>query len=256
MMVTLMAGCGNSANNNNDNDGAETYTFKLSCPDTEGGLTYLVATEFANKVSELTDGKVTIEIYGGSSLGTTTEVLEGMSAGDADVLVESVGTLAPFTALANIDAMHYLYSGYDHFNSVWSSELGDEIRTAVGEASNFKLMGTCYRGARVVTATYEMKTIEDFKGFKLRAPGLDMYVKTWEWLGASPTPLPITDVYTAIQQKTVEGQENAIIDSMNFSFDELCKYFILTNHVSSANTVVMDLALFNSLPAEYQAAIE
>ena len=256
MTISLLSGCGSNNQSEGAGTDAATYSFKLACPDTEGGLSYIIATEFAAKVSELTDGNVTVDVYGGSSLGTTTEVLEGMSAGVADILVESVGTLAPFTELANIDAMPYVYTGYEHFANVWASDLGDEMRTAIGEDSNFKLMGTCYRGARVVTSTYEMKTIEDFKGFKLRAPALDMYVKTWEWLGASPTPLAITDVYTAIQQKTVMGQENSIIDSVNYSFDELCDYFILTNHVYSADTVIMDLSVFNGLPAEYQTAIE
>ena len=261
--IGLMAGCGSSApaapassSSDSSAPAAASYDFKLNCPDSEGGLSYIIATEFANKVSELTNGAVKVTVYGGSQLGTTTEALEGMSAGVADIQVESVGTLAPFTPLANIDAMPYMYSGYDHFTKVWSSDLGKEILTKIGEDGGFKLMGSCYRGARVVTATKEMKTIDDFKGFKLRAPGLDMYVKTWEWIGASPTPLPITDVYTAIQQKTVEGQENSIIDSMNYSFDELCKYFILTNHVYSSNTVIMDLNKFNSLPADIQAAIE
>ncbi len=250
MVVCLVASYGFSAST------ANTYKLKLNCPDTEGGLSYIIGSEFASKAAELTNGAVEITVYGGSSLGTTTEALEGMSLGVADVQVESIGTLAPFTALANIDAMPYMYSGYEHFTKVWASDLGKEILKAVGEDGNFKLMGTSYRGARVVTATYEMKTVEDFKGFKLRAPGLDMYVKTWQWLGAAPTPLPITDVYTAIQQKTVEGQENSIIDSMNYSFDELCKYFILTNHVYSANTVIMDLDKFNSLPEDIQAALE
>ena len=250
MVISMMAGIGISAS------AADTYKLKLNCPDTEGGLSFIIGTEFAKKAEELTNGAVKITVYGGSSLGTTTEALEGMAAGIADVQVESIGTLAPFTELANIDAMPYMYSGYEHFTKVWTSDLGKEILTKVGEDGHFKLMGASYRGARVVTATYEMKTVEDFKGFKLRAPGLDMYVKTWQWLGAAPTPLPITDVYTAIQQKTVEGQENSIIDSMNYSFDELCKYFILTNHVYSANTVIMDLDKFNSLPEDIQAALE
>ena len=250
LVICMMAGIGVSASAD------KAIKLKLNCPDTEGGLSYIIATEFANKAKELTDGAVEITVYGGSSLGTTTEALEGMAMGVADVQVESIGTLAPFTTLANIDAMPYMYSGYEHFSKVWASDLGKEILTAVGEDGHFKLMGASYRGARVVTATYEMKTVEDFKGFKLRAPGLDMYVKTWQWLGAAPTPLPITDVYTAIQQKTVEGQENSIIDSMNYSFDELCKYFILTNHVYSANTVIMDLDKFNSLPEDVQAALE
>ena len=212
---------------------------------------------FADKVAELTDGRVKVTLYGGAALGTTTEVLEGMSAKVADACVESVGTLAPFTELANIDAMPYMYTGgYEHFAKVWSSDLGHSILQDVGDAANFKLMGACYRGARVVTATKKMVTLDDFKGFKLRAPNLDMYVKTWQWLGAAPTPLAMGEVYPALQQGTVEGQENSILDSSNYSIQEVCKYWILTNHVYSANTVIMDKTYFESLPADIQAAVQ
>ena len=197
-----------------------------------------------------------MDLYGGASLGSTTEVLEGMSVGVADIICESVGTLAPFTELANIDAMPYVYSGYDHFMNVWSSDLGEEMKDTIGQAAGFKLLGGAYRGARIVTATKAMETVDDFKGFKLRAPNLDVYVKTWQWMGAAPTPMAMSEVYTALQQGTVNGQENPMVDSMNYSFDEVCKYWIKTNHVYSCNLFMMDLNYFNGLPEDIQAAVK
>lgn len=71
----------------------------------------------------------------------------------------------------------------------WNSDVGEEIKETVGEESGFKLLGGTYRGPRIVTATKEMKNIEDFKGFKLRAPNLEMYLETWKWMKAAPTPI-------------------------------------------------------------------
>ena len=79
-----------------------------------------------------------------------------------------------------------MFSSYDHFMNVWYSDLGQEIKDAVGDDAGFKLMGASYRGPRVVCATKELKTVADFKGFKLRAPNLEMYLKTWQWAGANP----------------------------------------------------------------------
>jgi N-acetylneuraminate-binding protein len=183
-------------------------------------------------------------------------VLEGMAAGVADITCESVGTLAPFTNLANIDIMPYIYNGYDHFQAVWGGELGQEILDTVGNDSGFKLIGAGYRGARIVTATKEMKTVEDFAGFKLRSPNLEGYIKVWEWMGSAPTPLAMGETYTALQQGTVDGQENSILDSQSYSFQEVCPYWILTNHVYSANTIIMDKAYFESLPEDIQSALE
>lgn len=143
-------------------------------------LGYDMATFFKEKVEELTSGRVSIEFYGGNSLGSTTEVLEGMAAGVADITCESVGTLAPFTNLANIDIMPYIYNGYDHFQAVWGGELGQEILDTVGNDSGFKLMGAGYRGARIVTRHQGDEDRGDFAGFKLRSPNLEGYIKVWE----------------------------------------------------------------------------
>ena len=234
---------------------APEYEWKMALNSTAGDNAYDTGALFAEKVEELTGGKVKVTLYGGASLGSTAEVLEGMSVGVADVMVESVGTLATFTPLANVEAMPYMFNSFDHFMEVWYSDLGEEIKTAVGDAAGFKLMGAAYRGPRIVTATKEMKTIEDFKGFKLRAPNLEMYIKTWQWMNAAPTPMAMNEVYTALQQKTVEGQENPMVDSLNYAFDEVCDYWIKTNHVYGCNVVIMDKAYFEGLPADIQAAV-
>ena len=259
----VLAGCGSSdsgdANGGNANGGDSTdttYSWKMALNSTEGDNAYDMGAAFKEKIEEISGGQITVELYGGGSLGTTSEVLEGMSYGVADLMVESIGTLSTFSPLANIDAMPYVYSGYDHFMSVWNSELGDEMKTTIGEAAGFKLLGATFRGPRIVSATKEMSTVDDFKGFKLRAPNLEIYLETWNWMGAAPTPIAVTETYTALQQGTVEGQENPMADSLNYAFDEVCKYWIKTNHVYSANVVIMDDDYFNSLPAEIQAMVE
>ena len=82
-----------------------------------------------------------------------------------------------------------------------------------------------------------------------------MYLKTWQWAGANPTPVPMNEVYTALQQKTVDGQENPVVDSVNYAFDEVCSYWIKTNHVYGCNVIIMDKDYFESLPADIQAAV-
>lgn len=237
-------------------EGQAKYQWKMALNSTAGDNAYDTGATFAKKLEELTNGQVKITLYGGASLGTTREVMEGLPYGVANVMVESVGTLAPFTNLANIDAIPYLYADYDHFMAVWNSPLGQEIKDKVGNASNLKLLGATFRGPRIVTATKYMKEIKDFKGFKLRAPNLDVYLKTWQWMGASPIPMAMNEVYTALQQGTVNGQENPMADSLNFGFNEVCKYWIKTNHVYSSNVVIMDLKYFKSLPQNIQQAIQ
>jgi len=93
-------------------------------------------------------------------------------------------------------------------------------------------------------------------GFKLRVPTIPIYLDTWQWLGATPTPLGGSEVFTAIQQGTVNGAENGLTNIASLSWDESCDYIIETNHVYNTVSFIMDKNYFTSLPAEYQTIIQ
>ena len=236
--------------------GKAEYTWKMALNSSEGDNAYDMGAAFAQKIEEITDGRVHVDLYGGAALGSTAEVLEGMEFGVADCMVEGVNTLQPWSDFSNVDWLPYLYSSYEHWRKVWDSDIGDRIKDKVCEESGFKLYGACFRNPRVVTATYEMKDIEDFKGFKIRTPNIENALKTWEWIGATPTPMAMNEVYTALQQKTVDGQENPLPDSKNYAFDEVCKYWIKTNHVYGANVLIFSNKYIETLPEDIQQAIE
>lgn len=260
LLVSLLTGCGGTAQTEptgtgeTSGDGTAEYVWKMALNSSEGDNAYDMGAAFAEKIMELTDGRVQVDLYGGAALGSTSEVLEGMSYGVADCMVESVSIMASFSSKANIDVMPFVYSGFDHWKAVWNGELGEEIKDTVGQESGFKLLGATYRNPRIVCATYSMQNIEDFKGFKIRVPNQPAYIKTWEWLDAAPTPMAMNEVYTALQQKTVDGQENPIQDSKNYAFDEVCKYWIKTNHAYGTNVVIMSQTYFDGLPADIQEA--
>lgn len=139
---------------------------------------------------------------------------------------------------------------------MWKGDVGKKIFDDVGAATGLKIMGSGLQGVRVVTSTVPVQSVEDVKGLKLRVPTIDVYLKTWQWLGAAATPLPGSEIFTSLQQKTVEGQENPYTNSANMSLQEVCNYVTETNHVYSMTTFIMDQKFFSSLPADYQAAIE
>ncbi len=231
------------------------YKWKIAIDNNVGTNQYDAAVKFAEKLAELSDGNVYSEIYAGQQLGAGTEVLEGLGMGMQQVCIQSVGTLAPFCDYANIDALPFIFTDYDHFINVWSGDLGQEMKDYIGEQANFEILGYMYRGARITTATKKMEKLADFKGFKLRAPNIEVYLKTWERIGAIPTPLSISETFTAIQQGTVEGQENPITECVSNGFYDVCPYFIKTNHVYSLDTFVMDRTYFQSLPEDVQAMV-
>ena len=173
-----------------------------------------------------------------------------------DIVYDSMSNLSTWNELANIEALPYMYSGVDHFKAVWEGEVGEKIRNDLGDATGLKIMGCGLQGIRVVTSNTPIKSLADVKGLKIRVPTIDVYLKTWDWLGASTTPLAGSEIFTALQQNTVQAQENAYPTNVGLSLQEVCDYVTETNHVYSMTTFIMDQRLFSSMPAEYQAAIE
>jgi len=232
------------------------YTLKMHLSAGTTDPIYEAATKFADEVSQKTNGNVTIELYPSSSLGNTADCLEGLSLRACDIVFDSFANLASRTDLANIDAAPYLYNDIDHYKAVWEGDVGAKILKAVGDDCGMTLMGAGLQGVRVLTTNKPVNTPADVKGMKLRVPTISIYLDTWSWLGATPTPLGASEIFTAIQQGTVDGQENPYGSCVGLSLYECCKYVTETNHVYSTDSFIMDTNSFNSLPADYQTAIQ
>lgn len=257
MIAALLVGCGTkNADVPQGDDTEQTYTLKVHLSAPQSDPMYKACEEFKRIIEEKTNGNVTLELYPSSSLGVTQDCLEGLSMRACDVVFESLSNLSTWTELANIEAVPYMYSGVEHFNAVWKGDVGKKIFDDVGAATGLKIMGSGLQGVRVVTSTVPVQSVEDVKGLKLRVPTIDVYLKTWQWLGAAATPLPGSEIFTSLQQKTVQGQENPYTNSASMSLQEVCSYVTETNHVYSMTTFIMDQKFFSSLPADYQAAIE
>ncbi|MBQ6293846.1 MAG: TRAP transporter substrate-binding protein [Lachnospiraceae bacterium] len=216
---------------------------------------YTAGEKFAELVSQKTNGKVTVELYPNSALGTSAECIEGLAAGVCNIVFDPIDNYAAWSEIANINPAPYLYSGIEHYRKVWEGEVGRKILDAIGEQSGKILLGAGLQGVRIMTTTKPIKTVEDVKGLKLRVPTSSMYIETWAWLGATPTPISASEAFTAIQQGTCEGQENPYGASVGLSMYECCKYVTETNHVYGTDSFGFDKTYFNNLPAEYQKAL-
>ena len=266
MSASLLAGCGSSDSSSASSSSAssgdssaasgETYTMKMHLSIGETDPVYKSAEVFAQTVSEKTDGAITVELYPSSSLGNTADCLEGLSLGICNIVYESIGNLASMSSLANIEAAPYMYSGVDHWRAVWEGEVGQGILEQMGNDCGLVIMGAGLQGIRMMCSNKLIETPADVSGFKLRVPTIPIYLDTWEWLGATPTPLGGSEVFTAIQQGTVNGAENGLTNIASLSWDECCKYIIETRHVYNTDSFIFDKAYFESLPTEYQTIIQ
>lgn len=257
IMATMLVGCSSrpAGSDTGDTDDGKKITMKLANANPAGDIKDQVAKKFAELVAEKSNGRIIVEVYSGGTLGDWRDAIEGLSMGIDEIVLESMGGLDAWTEYANIDAVPYIFRDYDHFISTWYGEVGEKIMSEVGEKGGFKLLGPMYRGARIVTSKVPFTNLQELKGLKMRAPNIQVYISTWKTLGAAPTPLALTETFTALQQNTVVAQENPTIESYGHGFYDVCDYLIKTNHVYSADYFIFDRNYFNALDSEAQKII-
>lgn len=223
---------------------------------TPGNIWYETAEAYAKAVEQKSGGKVKIQIAHSGSTGDWPASIEGLKIGTNDIVLQSIGTLDRYNILPGIEAWPYLLRDVDHFKKVYYGPVGKEFMDEVAKKTSFRIIGAGYRGARWLSSNKPVANLDDLKGLKLRVPPLKMYRMTWEYLGASPVPMGVAELFTSMQQGVVDGQENPleVIDSMKFY--EVQKYAIDTRHVIGAMTWILSDARFKRLPADVQKLLQ
>ncbi|MGP9747058.1 DctP family TRAP transporter solute-binding subunit [Brachybacterium sp. AOP29-B2-41] len=196
-----------------------------------GSLQNRASDMFAEEVAERSGGAITVEVFPSGQLGSWEDMQEATEIGAMHFVIESVGSLERYSTLASIEGLPFLYDSEEQFLSVWDGDLGTRMIQEIREDSGFLLLGDMYRGPRVLNSMRAVESLEDAAGLKLRVPTQQTYIDTWRMLGAAPTPLALTEVFAAIEQGAIDGQENPI-DVVRFnSFFEVAPFVTNTNHL-------------------------
>ncbi len=255
LMLASIAACGGSkesaAPESAAPETAEPITLILGHTNSETDSRHTMVLKFKELVEERSNGELLIDIYAGGTLGNQSEEVEGLKLRTQDILVEGFNIVSFYSDMCN-DTLPYLYDSYEHFMACWyDSEVGDMWKSYASDAG-FTVFAPSYRGFRVVTSMVPFTNADEVAGLKIRVPGGDVWSKTWQQLGAQPTPMDLSEVITGLQQGTVQAQENPVLLSYSYGFADVCDYLILTNHVCGADIFIMDNDRFAELSEEHQ----
>ncbi len=221
-----------------------------------GNIWYETAEAYAKAVEARTAGKVKIQIAHSGSTGDWPQAIEALKIGTNDIVLQSVGTLDRYNIIAGIEAYPYLVRDVDHFKKVYYGPMGSQLYDEIAAKTQFRIIGAGYRGARHLSSNKKVEKVEDLKGVKLRVPPLKMYRMTWEFLGASPTPMGIAELFTSLQNGVVDGQENPLEVLEQQKYYEVQKYLVETGHVMGAMTWIFHEPKFKALPADVQKVLK
>lgn len=227
---------------------ATAQTLQLGTTVNEQDSFQVAVEKFAELVAERTNGEYTIEIYPNSQLGDEAEMLDSMSTNMLDMGIITSGPFVNFAPMMGVLDMPFLFANSEEAYEILDGEIGKELLDTL-EAAGLKGLAYAERGFRNVTNSVRpVNNAEDLKGLKLRVMENEVYTKTFSALGVNAVPMAWQDTLTAMQQGTVEGEENPIGVIHSYTlWDYNQKYVTLDRHSYSSAIITMSLDLFNSL---------
>lgn len=250
MVFSTACGGSKTGDNNSKGDGSTVLKLGHMSPETSPSQQY--ALKFKELIEEKTDGKYKIEIYPAGVLGKDRELAEGLQFGTLDLGIVTTSPMGNFVPEIQTLDLPFLFDGWDHVEKFVASPLAEELYSE-SEKSKIVTLSLITRGARSVTNSKKpIKTAADLKGLKIRVIESPIYVDTFTELGASPQAMSWGEVFTALQQGTINGHENAINTIHDERVYEVQKYVSLTEHIFAFFGVHASQNFWNNLSAEDQ----
>ncbi|NEU31572.1 DctP family TRAP transporter solute-binding subunit [bacterium LRH843] len=208
--------------------------------------------KFKELVEEATGGNVTIEIHANGSLGGEREMTEAVQIGTLDMVLTSSGPVGNFAPKSNAFDFPFLFRDKEHAYAVLDGELGDEVSAQLEEVG-IKVLAWAENGFRNMTnSKHPIVNPEDIKGMKIRTMENQVHLSAFEAYGAAPTPMAFTELFSAMQQGVVDGQENPLAVIMPNKFPEVQGYLTLSEHIYSPAPLLISKAKFDSFSPELQ----
>ncbi len=212
------------------------------------------AEKFAELVKEKTSGAVEIQVFPSSQLGNQRDLIEGLTFGTVDMTLTSTAVFGNFIPEMGAFDLPFIFRDVEHAYKALDT-VGMEV-AKLGEKKGIKTLAMMENGVRHMTNSKRpIREPEDMKGLKIRVMEQPVYIEMMKALGASPTPMAFSELYTALQKGVIDGQENPLAHIYTSRFFEVQPYISLTAHTYSAEPVLISVSSWNKLPEKYQVAM-
>jgi TRAP-type transport system periplasmic protein len=230
-------------------------TLKFSHTDTSVGARQAAALMFADRVEKYTNGALKVQVFHSGQIANDPKSLEQLQVGGLDFAVTGVVTFTTHAKPLSLIALPYLADNYEQGWKLYDTSAFIKGQVDALVAKNMRVIGNWEAGFRSFTTNFPLNSPADAKGKKLRIAPVEMIRWIMEAQGWNPVIMPVTEVYLAIQQGTVTGQENPIDTIFSQRFHEVAKYVTLSQHVYSPLWLAASERSWRGFTPEQQAAI-
>jgi tripartite ATP-independent transporter DctP family solute receptor len=194
----------------------------------------------AGEIKRRTNGRYEIDVFPASTLGKETDLNQALPLGTVDIIYTGTAFAGRVYPPISIAAGPFIFRDYDHWQKFRNGPVFKELAKGYEEKSGgAKILGYTYYGLRHLTANKMVTRPEDMKGMKLRVPDAPLFMMFPRAVGANPTPIAFAEVYLALQNGTVDAQENPLPTIDAKKFYEVQKYIILTGHITESLVTIM-----------------
>ncbi|HJV25182.1 MAG TPA: TRAP transporter substrate-binding protein [Aromatoleum sp.] len=236
---------------------AAEFNYKLATGQDPTHPVNVRAQEALNRIREASNGRLDIKLFPANQLGSDTDLLSQVRSGGIEFFNQSSAVLATLQPAAGIVNTGFAFPDYDTVWRAMDGELGSFIRGKIGESGLISVCRPWDNGFRHVTSsTREIRKPEDLKGFKIRVPQAPMLTSLFKALEAGPAPINFNELYSALQTKVVEGQENPLPIIATAKLYEVQKSISLTSHVWDGYWILGNRRAWERLPADLRAIVE
>ena len=205
----------------------------------------------AEEFKKRTNGKYEIQVYPASQLGKETDINQGLTLGTVDIIISGSSFAARSFAPIGVTYYPYIFRDGDHLIAYTKSDIYKTLSKGYEDKTGHHIVATTYYGTRQTTSNKPIKTCADMKGLKIRVPDVPAYLAMPKACGANTAPIAFAEVYLALQNGTVEAQENPLTTIKAKKFFEVQKQIALTGHiVDHLNTIVSKTAWDKWTPEE------
>jgi len=211
----------------------------------------------AADVKAKSNGRIVIQAFPAGQLGGSRDMIDAVANGAQQIVTEGAANFGAWVPSISVVEAPYVWRDAAHLQKAMSGPVGQKFNDTLVKARGMRILGTTYYGTRHITTTSkEVKSPADMVGFKLRVPENDVFKAMAEAWGAKPTPMNFGELYLALKQNVVDGQENPLPTIKSGKFDEVQKYLVLSGHIITPRLVVVNEAFWQGLSAADRKLLE
>ena len=232
------------------------YAWVLATASPENTVTGIFANTFAEKVDELSEGKLKLQVYHNAVLGGDVELIESCQSGDIPFVVQNTAPEVSYMPRLCLFDLPCVFEDMEQLHAVLDDTVIQHKINSIYQDAGFHLLGLADQHFRVMTCNVDLKSLDDFRGIKIRTMENSFHIDFWDALGANPTPLAFSELYVALEQHTVDAQENPYEVICSNAFYEVQDYVIQTNHLPHLLALVTNHHFYEKLSAEERAIVD